>query len=193
MKSKTQIVVNAVEGWFVTEELPHRGGLRVLRPNHPDHGLSEDEVEARNEFIAWHLRQELGALLLIPAIESAGDFFLADLDVTDSEYSAFNTHDFHQMRGTINWWAYAERKLEDRVNDLALLCSCLSHEEGRRNTKARYTRLLQHEFQDKLDRLAQQLHVARDPEAKAEAGRKIGRIQQQVWKLNQIWTKCSAP
>ena len=102
MKSKTQKVVNAVEGWFVTEELPHSPGLKIHRPNHPDHGLSEDEVEARNEFIAWHLRQELGALLLIPAMESAGDFFLADLDVTDSGYSAFNTHDFQQMRGAIN-------------------------------------------------------------------------------------------
>ena len=193
MKSKTQKVVNAIEGWLIEEELPHRGGLRVLRPNHPDHGLSEDEVEARNEFIAWYLRQELGALLLIPATESAGDFFIADLDVTDSEYSAFNTHDFHQMRGKINWQACAERKLEKRVKDLALLCSCLSHEEGRRNTKARYIRLLQHEFQDKLDRLARQLHEARDPEAQAEARRKIGQIQRQVWKLNQVWSKYSAP
>ena len=193
MKSKTQKLVNTVEGWLVEEEMPYRPGLKTLRPNHPDHGVSEYEVEARNEFIAWYLKQELGALLKLPRMQSSGDLFIADLDVTDSEYSAFNTHDFQQMRGAINWREYAERKLEKKVKDLALLCSCLSHEEGRRNTKARYTRLLQHEFQGKLDRLARHLHEARDSDAQAETKRKIRQIQQQVWKLNQIWTKHSAP
>jgi len=189
MKTKKQKVVNAVEGWFVEEELPHRYGLKVIKPNHPDHGLTEDEVDARNEFIAWYLRQETALLNLIPAPETDNGFFLADLEVTDTEYSAFNTHDFQRLRCPVNWKAYAQKKLAQKVEDLAILYSCLSTAEGQTNTQARFKRLLEAEYQDKLENLAKKLHKAKDRVDQAEVRRKIRRIQRQVWELCSIWAK----
>ena len=189
MKTKNEKVVYAVEGWLLEEELPTRSGLKVLKSNHPDHGLTEDEVEARNEFIAWHLSQETALLNLIPASEGDNGFFLADLEVTDTEYSAFNTHDFQRFRCPVNGKAYAQKKLAQKVKDLAILHSCLSTAEGRVSTQARFKGLLEAEFQDRLENLAQKLHQARDGVDQAEVRLKIGRIQRQVWELSSTWAK----
>lgn len=187
MKTKTQKVVSAVEGWIVDQELPRRPGLKVLRPNHPDHGLSDDEIEERSEFITWHLRQEVALLNVIPTPELDTGFFVAEAEVSDTEYSAFNTHDFQRLRQPFNWPAWVQEKQALKVKDLALLHSCLGTEEGRANTLARFKKLLQDEFQDKLEKLATQLHQASSKQDPNEVRSKIRRIQRQVRELSQVW------
>ena len=189
MKTKKQIVVNAVEGWIVESELPNNRAIKALRPNHPNHGLTEDEIEERSEFIAWRLRQETALLDIIPTPESDHGFFIADLEVTDTEYSAFNTHDYQRMKSRPNWAVIAKQKLIDRVQELALLHSCLSTEAGRTNTKERFKKFLEDEFQDKLEKLAQRLHRTKGSEGQSEIKCKIGQIQRQILELYQVWAK----
>jgi hypothetical protein len=86
----------AVDSWIVDEELPVRANLKVVKRNDPDNGLSEDEIMDRNEFIRCYLLQDLDMLMTIPKQDTEDDFFIHDCDVTDSEYSAFNTHDYHE-------------------------------------------------------------------------------------------------
>lgn len=189
MKTKKQIVVNAVEGWIVESELPNNRALKALRLNHPNHGLTEDEIEERNEFIAWFLRQELTLLDIIPTPESDNSFFIADLEVTDTEYSAFNTHDYQRMKSRPNWAVIAKQKLIDRVQELALLHSCISQEAGKANTKERFKKFLEDEFQEKLEKLAQRLHKAKDSAGQADIRCKIGQIQRQILELHQVWAE----
>lgn len=189
MKNTKQIVVNAVHPWIIEQDLPPNGTLKAWRPNHPNHGLTEDEIEERTEFIAWHLRQETALLDIIPTPNRDYGFFIADLEVTDTEYSAFNTHDYQRQRCRVNWAIIAKQKLVDRVQELALLHSCLSTEAGQANTKERFKKFLEDEFQEKLDKLAQRLHQAKDGQTQAELRTKIRRIQNQVWELSQVWAK----
>jgi AraC-like DNA-binding protein len=46
------------EDMIPEEELPVRAGIKVIRRNDPDYGLSEDEIADRNEFIRCHLARE---------------------------------------------------------------------------------------------------------------------------------------
>lgn len=189
MKTKTQKVVYAVEGWIVESELPNNRAFKALRPNHPNHGLTEDEIDERKEFIAWHLRQEMALLDIIPAPDMGSEFFIADLEVTDTEYSAFNTHDYQRMKSRANWAVIAKQKLVARVKDLALLHSCISHEEGKANTKERFKKFLEDEFQEKLEKLARRLHKTKSSEGQAEIRCKLRQIQGQILELHRVWAK----
>ncbi|PKN62694.1 MAG: hypothetical protein CVU57_22820, partial [Deltaproteobacteria bacterium HGW-Deltaproteobacteria-15] len=51
-------ISEAVDSWIAEEELPASSCLKVIRANDPDFGLSEGEIDERNEFIRWFLSQE---------------------------------------------------------------------------------------------------------------------------------------
>jgi hypothetical protein len=77
MKSIGQIEYTE-DSWIDQEELPVRAGLKVIRKNDPDYGLSEDEVMDRNEFIRYYLLQEFELLLMIPKKDGEDDLFITD-------------------------------------------------------------------------------------------------------------------
>lgn len=56
------------DSWIPEEEMPARAGLKVIRKNHPDFGLTEDEIQDRNEFIRCYLMSEFESLLMIPRL-----------------------------------------------------------------------------------------------------------------------------
>ena len=83
--------------WIPEEELPTRSGLVVVRKNDPNHGLSSDEIQDRMEFIRCYLMKDFEVLLMVPMAAPGEDFFIRDIQAQDSEYCAFNTHDFFRM------------------------------------------------------------------------------------------------
>ncbi|MFO8090847.1 MAG: hypothetical protein R6U13_13485 [Desulfatiglandaceae bacterium] len=96
-----QMVSAEVDSWIAEEELPTSAALKVIRTTSPDFGLTQDEVQERNEFISWYLMQDFKVLLLIPAAEYATEtefFSVPEYSVTDSGYSAFNAVDFQRNR-----------------------------------------------------------------------------------------------
>ena len=57
-------ITKTVDSRIVEEDLPVRANLKVIRINAPDYGLTDDEIQDRNEFIRCYLLNELGAALL---------------------------------------------------------------------------------------------------------------------------------
>ncbi|PKN61545.1 MAG: hypothetical protein CVU57_28730, partial [Deltaproteobacteria bacterium HGW-Deltaproteobacteria-15] len=55
---KQQEISETVNSWIAEEELPASSCLKVIRANDPEFGLSEGEIDERNEFIRWFLSQE---------------------------------------------------------------------------------------------------------------------------------------
>jgi hypothetical protein len=103
-----QMVCAEVDSWITEEELPTSAALKVIRTASPDFGLSQEEIQERNEFISWYLMQDFKVLLLIPATEYTTEtefFSVPEYTVTDSGYSAFNTVDFQRNRPKFDKYA----------------------------------------------------------------------------------------
>ena len=72
-------------------EIPIRANLKVLHINDPDFGMTEDEINDRNEFIRCYILKDFEAILTIPA-KYKKDFFIENW-----EQSAFNTEDYYRL------------------------------------------------------------------------------------------------
>ena len=93
--------------WIDDDELPTRASLKVIRLNDPDYGMTQDEIDNRNEFIKCYIQRDFEALLMIPVEKIERDFF-----IDNWEESAFNTEDFYRLYpGTFNKYAYKIKKI----------------------------------------------------------------------------------
>jgi hypothetical protein len=192
MKSVEQISTT-VDSWIVEEELPVRATLKVIKQRDPDYGLSEDEIADRNEFIRCYLLREFGLLIAIPKQDTVRDFFIPDCDVSESEYSAFNTHDFQRTLRPFNTYGYAIKKVMERVKDLAILHSSISSEEGRVDTYRRYEAFVDREFRNRLMGLTERYKRGEDDEKKAWLKRKIAELNRRILDCKKIWERYAPP
>lgn len=186
-----QRLKTAYEERIPDEELPVRAGIRVIRRSDPDYGLSEDEIADRYEFIRCYLAREYEVLMMLPADTGGNDFFLADFYVTDAAYSAFNTIDFQRNMKTFDKYGYAMKKIMGRVNELAILHSAISHEEGKENTRRRFNALVELEFRERLFRYIDQFKAARTDDRKASLKQKIGEMNRRILECKRIWEQCA--
>ena len=72
-------------------ELPVRANLKVIHLNDPDFGMTEDEINDRNEFVRCYILKDFEAILSIP-IKYEKEFF-----IDNWQHSAFNTEDFYRL------------------------------------------------------------------------------------------------
>ena len=68
--------MNYPENWIPTEQLLPSAGLKVICKTDPDHGLSEDEIQDRNEYIRCYLLKDFELLMMIPKQDTEDDFFI---------------------------------------------------------------------------------------------------------------------
>jgi len=169
------------------EELPVRAGIKVIRRSDPDFGLSEDEIADRNEFIRCYLLREFELLMMLPGNEADSGFFVPDCHVTDEAYSAFNTVDFQKTLRPFDRYGYAMQKILDRVQDLAILHSTISREEGRENIQRRFNSLVEYEFRERLLNCVDRFHVARTDEQRENLKKKIGELNRRIIECRKIW------
>jgi len=193
MKGETANVGSQVDSWIVEEELPTRPTLKVVRAHDPNFGLTEDEIQERNEFISWYMVQDYLLLLLIPKQTSEQDFFIGDFSVTDEGYSAFNTVDFQRSMRPFDKYGYAIKMILERVKDLAILHSCISSGEGRSNIKRRYLGLVEREFRERVIKLASRYQVTADQERRLELKRKIAEQNMRILECKKIWEHYAPP
>jgi len=179
----------AIEKWIVEEQLPVREGLKVIRLNDPDYGLTEDELDERNEFIQWYLLQDYVPLLSVPKQAADAGFYIPEVDVTSAEYSAFNTHDFQDGLKPFNNYGYAMKKIMERIRDLAILHSSLSSEQGRLNTQRRYEAFLEARFRSRLAQLIERCQMTDDPDRKLELKQKIAELTRRIIEAKRIWER----
>ena len=55
-----------MDNWIDENELPVRSDLKVVNINDPDYGMTQDEIDDRNEFIRCYILSCFEALLTIP-------------------------------------------------------------------------------------------------------------------------------
>jgi len=170
--------------WIEYEELPTKSGLKVIRRNDPNYGLSEDEIQERNEFITWYLQKDFAILTIIPS-QNKDDFFITGF--VSSEDSAFNTHDFQKQLRPFNRYAYAMKKIMERVKDLAILHSVINSLEGRIETYQRYETFVEHEFRHRLLMLVNRFKFTTNPEQRSLLKQKIGQINRRIIECKRIW------
>jgi hypothetical protein len=126
-------------------------------------------------------------LMMLPGNEEDNGFFIPDCHVTDEAYSAFNTVDFQKTLRPFDKYGYAMKKILDRVWDLAILHSAISHEEGRQNIQRRFNSLVENEFRGRLLRCVDWYNVARSDDRKAYLKKKIGELNRRIIECKKIW------
>jgi hypothetical protein len=83
------------------EELPVKANLKVLHINDPDYGMTEDEIDDRNEFVRCYILKDFETILAI-RVKYEREFF-----IDNWENSAFNTEDYYRLYpGAFNKYAY---------------------------------------------------------------------------------------
>lgn len=181
------------ESFFPDEQLPPRPGLKVIHKNDPDFGLTDDEIQDRYEFIRCYLMKDFEVLFLIPRPDFKDDFFVAELNVTQQGYSAFNTHDFQNLHWPFNKYKYAMKKILERVKDLAIMHSCISRADDRRQVYERFQALLQRGFIDQVEDLARRLHLEESAARIRQIKRKISRLKVETFKCIAVWERYAPP
>ena len=71
-----------VEGWIDIEELPVRADLKVVNIKDPNYGMTQDEIDDRNEFIKCYILSGFETLMTIPQQKFESDFFTEDWNDT---------------------------------------------------------------------------------------------------------------
>ena len=184
---------NTVDSRIVKDDLPVMANLKVIRANDHDYGLTEDEIQDRNEFIRCHLLSEFQLLTMIPKQNMEDDFFIADCAADTPEYSAFNTVDFQRTQRPFNKYAYAMKKKMERVRELAIMHSSISDENGRLATYQRYEAFVDHEFRHRLLKLADQHKREADEEKRYRMRFKIAEINRKILECKRLWAQYAPP
>ena len=176
-----------MDSWINEEELPVSAALKVIRTSDPDYGLDDDEIKDRYEFIRLYLMQDFELLIMIPEQIPENDFFIVDCCVTDSEYSAFNTHDFHKSLRPFNKYGYAMKKIMERIQDLAIMHSCISQPENRHKVYRQLKSFMAVKFTDEIEELACELHIKTSSTEQARIKHKIETLSREIRRCMKIW------
>lgn len=173
-----------IDRWVDEEDLPVRAGLKVIRKNDPDFGLTEDEIKDRNEFIRVSMLNDLGPIRMIPVENDEEEFIIHDY-----HESAFNTYDFHRLHKPtlFNAYHYRLKKIFEKVKDLAIMHSCISHQEGKENTLQRYKSLVNNEFKDEVAVLLETLQKYPQWVDRKEVVSRLARLNFNIRKCEEIW------
>jgi len=181
------------ENYIPEEELPVRAGIQVFSKSHPDYGLSDDEIADRNEFVRCHLAREFELLMMIPSPAQEENFFIPDFHVADDGYSAFNTHDFQRTLKPFDKFGYAMKKIMERVEEIAILYSVMSREEGRGNTARRFNALVEYEFREPLFSYVDRYKAAKTDEQRQRLKQKIGELNRRIFEAKKAWERLASP
>jgi len=179
-------MISTTDSWIA--DVPVSAGLKVVRLSDPDFGLSDDEIQDRNEFIRCYVFSEFELIMQIPAPEPGNDFFVGDYTTFDSDYSAFNTHDYHSSVPSFDRFGYAMKKILERVKDLAILHSCISGLEDRQEVLRRYEALVDFEFRDRLQALAGRYRLA-DADRRPALKSKISALNRRILQCKKVWER----
>ena len=173
-----------MNNWIDENELPVRADLQVVKINDPDYGMTQDEIDDRNEFIRCYILSGFEALLTIPVNKYESDFF-----VEDWEESAFNTEDYYRMypKMGFNRYSFRIKKILQEVEHLAILYSCISDNQGRQRTFNRYKTLVDKEFRNKALFLIGKYRITNDSEERLELREKISELNKRILQCKKIW------
>ena len=183
----TKNIRHEIVSQIAEEELPVSAELKVVRRNDPNYGMTEDEIQDRNEFIRWYLMKDFAPLMMMPEQDTEDGFFLIDYTVDDEEYSALNSMDFQRTLRPFNKYAYAMKKIMERVQDLAILHSVVSSHHRRKDIHQRYEALVEYEFRNRLMALYKRYQNTKNDIIKLSIKQKMGEINRRILDCKKIW------
>ena len=182
-----QTISGTVDRWI--EEQARHGVfvLKVVKKNDPWQGMDDEEIEDRREFIKCYLLKDFELLFMTPSSPKEYDsWFPSHQEFMES---AFNTYDFQRMQRPFDKYGYRVRKAMEQVKDLALLHSCISQPEGRKNIQARFEALVNSEFRDPLLSLVDRYKRTFDEERRAKLRYKIAKLNQHILECKRVWER----
>jgi hypothetical protein len=144
-------ISETVNKWVDEEELPVSAHLKVERTTaryfSPCENMEDEEAQAYSEFIRGYINKDLQLILSIPKPEPEYDFWPFEFDEDGHNVSASNTIDFQRLNPSkFSKYRYKMQKIYDKVKDLAITHSCISDEQGKKNTIQRFIDLVEREF-----------------------------------------------
>lgn len=170
------------------EELPVHPYLQPIGVFDGLYPEDEEERQAYWEFIKWTMTREHAVLLSIPQQKYERDIWQNDLDEFGNDTSAFNTMDYQRLHpSTFNKYQYRLTKIYEKIKDLALLYSCISHADGKENTLQRYNILVQNEFRDKAILLLETYKKYPHLVNKEKLLERIAELNCRIRKCKHIW------
>ncbi len=178
-----------MDRWMEEETHPKVRRISIVRKSSPWYGMSEEEIEDRREFIRCYLMKDFELVLLVPVKPRENDFWFSSYQ--EFMESAFNTYDFQRMQRPFDKYGYRIRKVMEQIKDLALLHSCISQPEGRKNVQARFEALVENEFRDQLLSMVGRYRGTFDEERRLELRRKIAKLSGHILECERIWGKYS--
>jgi hypothetical protein len=159
MVCDAQAIGIQVDSWIAENELPVGGRLHVIRRfdevRQPMIFEDEDfnneelkiETEAYYDFVSWYLSKDWQSIMSIPQKYSDAWFPQREFDEQGNDISAFNTVDFQRLNGwKPNVEAWQLKQIMDKLYDLAQTHSCITNEEGRKNIKDRFDKIVYKNF-----------------------------------------------
>jgi len=182
-------ISQTVSKW-VEEESQHRTlALKVIRQNDPWQRMTEEEIEDRREYVRCYLLKDFELLLMIPIQPRENDFWFS----SHQEFieSPFNTHDFQRNRKPFDKYGYRIKKVLEQIKDLAILHSCISQAEGRKNIQTRFENLVNQEFRNTLLEVVERHRKTFDEGRRAELRRKIAKLSRHILECKAIWQRWS--
>ena len=186
-------ISHPADSWTREQDLPPSAALKVIRLNDPNHGLTEDEIQDRNEFIRCYILSNFELLTMIPKHIPENDFFIPDVDVFHEEYSAFNTVDFHKTLGLFDKYGYAMNKIMERVKELAIIHSSATSRDSRNHAYQRYEAFVEIEFRYQLLDLVKEYKNTFRPERRYFIKHKIGELNRRIMECRRIWERYAPP
>ena len=182
-----------VNSWITEQDLPASASLKMVRINSPNHGLTEDEIQDRNEFIRCYMISDFELLMMIPKQEPENDFFISDVTPSDEGYNAFNTVDFQRTLMPFDRYGYAMKKIMERVKELAIIHSSVSSIDSRDHTYQRYETLVEVEFRYRMLELVEQYRNTYRPERRYIIKQKIGELNRRILECRRVWERYAPP
>jgi len=176
------------EGVYVEELLNHfteAQALEFLEENGFEQSVSLGEIEGLMFGSEWD------SIMQIPRIME--DYFmLKQLEEGPSgkmvDTSVFNTVDFDRhFSFEFDKYKYFTDKVAEKAEDLAIMHSCLSTEEGRSMIKDRYIALVNGKFRNYAMRLTAMIKASQDKERRSELLDKLREQNRQIRRLRAIW------
>ena len=178
----------------ITEhDLPASPALKVIKSNDPNHGLTEDEIQDRYEFIRCYILSSFKLLMMIPKQAVENDFFIPDVNPSDEEYSAFNTVDFQRTLRPFDKYGYAMKKIMERVKELAIIHASASFQDSRDHAYQRYEAFVDLKFRHQLLELVEEYKYTSRPEWRYIIKHRIGQLNRKIVECRRVWEQYAPP
>ena len=180
--------VYETEEQIVEDQLPASPELKIVRDIDPDIDIPEDDEDAREEFIAWYLRQEHLLLFSIPEPGIRPKSVVPDQGAFSTVYGPLDpfaesekTPDrFHEHGGYM-------QALLNRIRDWAITHSVVSSLSDKATIQARYEGLVERHFRTRLSFLVRKFKYAGSADAREAVKDKIGKLNGKILLCRKVW------